>query len=218
LQHVTLFNSTTLSADNFQDYGNEVQSPAGYVATDHAVPTSNGLLIEGYPDAISGSIGGVTGGSGDVGDSADVVSSSGGFDVCFSMSSGSWQNVHLVLFSWPADNDWNEGENDFFEGNPQDMEINVHEIGSDPAENVWQGSWPAGLANGTHLISARWDTVNGYRFYLDDTLIGTAAISSTVKTPTTPHHLSIQMQDTTESSTSTETATIYWMASYGTGD
>jgi hypothetical protein len=131
------------------------------------------------------------------------------------MSSGNWQDVHLVIISWPSDNNWNEGENDFFEGNPQDLAINVHEIGSNPATNVWQGSWPSSLATGTHDISARWDPVNGYRFYLDGSLVGTASISSSVTTPTTSHHLSIQMQDTSEASTSTETATIYWTASYG---
>jgi hypothetical protein len=211
LQQVVSFIGSSLPSQ-WDDYGNEIQQPAGYVAADHAVfVPGGGLEIEGYPDPISGSVGGVTGGSGDI--SFDVANS-GGFDVCLNMSSGSWQNVHLVVISWPVDNNWNEGENDFFEGNPQSMQINVHEIGSNPATNVWQGSWPAALASGTHVISSRWDPINGYRFYLDGTLIGTAPISSSVTTPTTGHQLSIQMQDTTES-TSKETATIYWAAAYG---
>jgi hypothetical protein len=212
LQQVVSFTGPSLPSQ-WLDYGNEIQQPAGYVAADHAVfVPSTGLEIEGYPDPISGSVGGVTGGSGDI--SFDVANS-GGFDVCLSLSSGNWQNVHLVVISWPVDNNWDEGENDFFEGNPQSMQINVHEIGSNPATNVWQGSWPQALATGTHVISARWDPINGYRFYLDGTLVGTAPISSSVTTPTTGHQLSIQMQDTTESSTSTETATIYWAAAYG---
>jgi hypothetical protein len=221
LQQVVNFTGSTLPSV-WDDYGNEVQQPAGYVAASHAVfVPGTGLEIKGYPDSISGNVGGVTGGSGDIWGSGSTdatnegVANSGGFDVCFSMSSGNWQDVHLVIISWPSDNNWNEGENDFFEGNPQDLAINVHEIGSNPATNVWQGSWPSSLATGTHDISARWDPVNGYRFYLDGSLVGTASISSSVTTPTTSHHLSIQMQDTSEASTSTETATIYWTASYG---
>ncbi len=213
LSQVENFSGTTLPSV-WRDYGNEVQQPSGYVAADHAVfVPGTGFELQGYPDSISGNIGGVTGGSGAV---LTYVPSSGGYDVCFSMSSGNWQDVHLVLISWPTDNNWNEGENDFFEGNPQDMEINVHEIGSSPQTNVWQGTWPSTLGNGSpHLISTRWDPINGYRFYLDGTLVATAPISSTVTTPTTSHFLSMQMQDMDEASTSTETATIHWTASYG---
>ncbi len=121
----------------------------------------------------------------------------------------------MVIISWPADNNWNEGELDFFEGNPQSLQINVHEIGSNPAANVWQGYWPSSLASGIHLISARWDPIHGYRFYLDKVLVATAPISGSVTTPTTSHFLSMQMQDMTESGTNTETATVYWTASYG---
>jgi hypothetical protein len=131
------------------------------------------------------------------------------------MTAGNWQNVHIVIISWPADDVPAEGELDFFEGNPQDLGIFVHEIGPSPGTNVYAGYWPAALATGTHLISARWDPVNGYRFYLDGTLVDSAPISSSITTPTTGHHLSIQMQDIYEDSTSTETATIYWTASYG---
>ena len=207
LEEVTNFMGGALPG-NLTDYGNLELPPAGFIASSHLVPTSNGLEIKGYPDSNPG----VTGAGFNL---ADQVPSSGGFDVCFSMSAGNWQNVHLVLISWPADQNWGEGENDFFEGNPQDMQINVHQIGSDPADNVWQGFWPPSLASGVHIVSARWDPVNGYRYYLDGKLVATAPISSTVTTPTTPHYLAIQMQDTTESSTSSETATIYWTARYG---
>jgi hypothetical protein len=132
------------------------------------------------------------------------------------MSTGDWQKVHLVLISWPDDENWDDGENDIFEGNPQSMQINIHEIGSSPSTNVYRGMWPSPLSNGQpHLISSRWDPINGYRFYLDGALVATAPVSSTVKVPTVGHHLCIQMQDTTESSTSDETATMYWMATYG---
>jgi hypothetical protein len=212
LQDFEDFSGTSLPSV-WRDYGNGIQQPSGYVAASHLVLIPGvGTEIQGYPDPISGSIGGVTGGSGAV---LSIVDSSGGYDVCFSMSSGNWQNVHLVLISWPLDNNWDEGENDFFEGNPQDMQINIHEIGTNPATNVWQGHWPASLASGVHLVSTRWDPVNGYRFYLDGTLVGTAVPSSSVKVPTTQHFLSMQMQDMTEASTSTETATVYWTASYG---
>jgi hypothetical protein len=193
---------------NLTDYGDLELPPAGWIASSHLVPTANGLEVKGYPDSNPG----VTGAGFNLN---DEVPSSGGFDVCFSMSPGDWQNVHLVLISWPADQNWGEGENDFFEGNPQDMEINVHQIGNDPADNVWQGLWPSALTSGVHVVSARWDPVNGYRYYLDGKLVATAPISSTVTTPTTPHYLAIQMQDTTEASTSSETATIYWTARYG---
>jgi hypothetical protein len=212
LSQVVSFTGSTLPSQ-WDDYGNEVQQPAGYVAASHAVfVPGTGLELKGYPDSISGSVGGVTAASGDV---SIPVASSGGYDVCFSMSAGSWQNVHLVIISWPVDNNWNEGENDFFEGNPQGMGINVHEIGSSPATNVWQGSWPSALSSGTHVISSRWDPINGYRFYLDGTLVATAPVGGAVTTPTTAHQLSIQMQDTTESSTSSESTTVYWVASYG---
>jgi hypothetical protein len=216
LQQVMPLNGISLAADDFQDYGNEVQKPAGYVARTHVIPGIGGLVIDGYPDAISGTVGGVTGGSGDIGGSGNLVSTSGGFDICFSMSKGDWQHVHLVLISWPSNNVWADGENDFFEGNPQSMQINLHQIGPNPATNVYRGYWPSGLADGgIHLLSTRWDPTNGYRFYLDGTLAATAPVSATVATPTVPHHLVLQMQDTTESSTSIESATFYWMASYG---
>ena len=212
LQDVENFSGSSLPSV-WRDYGNGIQQPSGYVAASHVVLIPGvGTEIQGYPDPVSGSIGGVTGGSGAV---LMLVNNSGGYDVCFSMSSGNWQNVHLVLKSWPTDNNWDEGENDFFEGNPQSMQINVHEIGSSPATNVWQGNWPASLASGVHLISARWDPVNGYRFYLDGSLVATAAPTSSIQTPTTQHFLSMQIQDMTEQSTSTETATIYWTAAYG---
>lgn len=212
LQAAQNFSGASIPSD-WADYGNGIQQPSGYVAASHVVLIPGvGTEIQGYPDPVSGSIRGVTGGSGAV---LSLVNSSGGYDVCFSMSSGNWQNVHIVLISWPDDNNWGDGENDFFEGNPQSMQINIHEIGNNPSVNVWQGTWPAALASGVHLVSARWDPINGYRFYLDDVLVGTAAPSSTVKTPTVPHFLSMQMQDMTEASTSTETATIYWTASYG---
>jgi hypothetical protein len=212
LQQVVNFTGSTLPSQ-WQDYGNGIQQPAGAIAASHAVfVPGTGLELQSYTDPVSGSVGGVTSGSGDV----DIpVATSGGYDVCFTMSSGNWQNVHLVVISWPTDNNWNEGENDFFEGNPQGMGINVHEIGSSPATNVWQGNWPSSLASGTHVISSRWDPINGYRFYLDGTLVATAPVGGSVTTPTTSHHISIQMQDTSESSTSSESTTIYWVASYG---
>jgi hypothetical protein len=187
------------------------------LADSHLVPTVNGLKEEGYPDPISGSVGGVTGAGFNL---TDAVPSSGGFDVCFSMSAGNWQNVHLIIISWPVDQVWGDGELDFFEGNPQDMGINVHEIGDDPSNTTYQGFWPASLASGVHVVSARWDPVNGYRFYLDGKLVQTLPIGTNygggpITTPTVPHTLSIQMQDTTESSTSSETATVYWTARYG---
>ncbi len=197
----------------WSDYGNEVQQPSGYVAASHLVLVpGSGTQFQGYPDAISGNVGGVTGASGAV---LTYVPSSGGYDVCFSMTQGNWQNVHMVIISWPSDNNWNEGELDFFEGNPQSLQINIHEIGPNPATNVWQGHWPSSLASGIHLISARWDPVHGYRFYLDGALVATAPISSSVTTPTTSHFLSMQMQDMTENGTNSETATVYWTASYG---
>lgn len=211
LEQVTSFAGGKIPG-NLVDYGDLVLPPSGYIASSHLVPTANGLEIEGYPDSISGSVGGVTGAGFNL---SDTVPSSGGFDVCFSMSSGNWQNVHLVLISWPADNNWNEGENDFFEGNPQDMAINVHQIGSDPGDTVWSGTWPSSLASGIHVLSARWDPVNGYRYYLDGQLVATAPVSATGGTPSTPHYLAIQMQDMTQSSTSSESATIYWTARYG---
>jgi hypothetical protein len=226
LQHVTVFDGTTFAADNFLDYGNIVQPPAGYVAKSHAIPTADGLVIKGYIDPISLThippIKGVTGGSGEVIlNSGDTISTSGGFDVCFSMSNGNisnggWQNVHLVLISWPNDNVWNDGENDFFEGSPQNMAINVHEIGPQPSKFFPVGQWPSSLANGApHDISARWDPVNGYRYYLDGSLVATLHVGGGITTPIKPHHLAIQMQDITETSTNDETATFYWMATYG---
>jgi hypothetical protein len=211
LEQVTSFETNTIPA-NVVDYGDLILPPSGYIASSHLVPTSGGLEIEGHPDPISGSVGGVTGAGFNL---SDTVPSSGGFDVCFSMSAGNWQNVHLVLSSWPADSNWSEGENDFFEGNPGDMEINVHQIGNDPTDSVWSGNWPSALGTGAHVISARWDPVNGYRYYLDGQLVATAPISASVRTPTTPHKLAIQMQDMTQSSTSSESATIYWTARYG---
>jgi hypothetical protein len=214
LQQVVSFTGSTLPSQ-WQDYGNEVQAPAGYVAADHAVfVPGNGLELKGYVDPISGSVGGVTGASGDVNIN---VANSGGFDVCLSMSSGNWQNVQLVVISWPTDNVWAEGENDILgsQGTNGPVTIFVHNIGSDPANNAYYGTWPSSVLTGTHDISARWDPVNGYRYYLDGTLIATAPIGGNVQAPTTPHHFAIQLQDLGENSTSTETATMYWVASYG---
>jgi len=214
LQQVVSFTGSTLPSQ-WQDYGNEVQAPAGYVAADHAVfVPGGGLELEGYVDPISGSVGGVTGASGDV---AINVANSGGFDVCLSMSAGNWQQVQLVVISWPSDNVWGEGENDILgsQGTNGPVTIFVHNIGSDPANNAWYGTWPSSVLTGTHDISARWDPINGYRYYLDGTLIGTAPIGGNVQAPTTPHHFAIQMQDLGQDSTSTETATMYWVASYG---
>jgi hypothetical protein len=124
----------------------------------------------------------------------------------------------LVVISWPVDNNWDEGENDILgaggTGNGA-ATIFVHNIGSDPANNAYAGTWPDTVLTGTHVISARWDPVNGYRYYLDGTLIATAPIGGDVVAPTTPHQFAIQLQDLGEDSTSSETATMYWVASYG---
>jgi hypothetical protein len=210
LQQVTTFKGASFPA-NMEQYGDAVLAPGGYIATSHLVLTGSALEVQGYVDPVSGSVGGVTGAGFDL---SEPVADSGGFDVCVSLSSGDWGGVHLVLISWPADNTWGEGENDFFEGNPATPDINVHEIGSSPQTNVWQGTWPAAVGAGAHVVGARWDPADGYLFYLDGTLIGTGAPSATVKVPTTPHHLAIQMQDIGENSTAAVTATIYWTARY----
>ena len=214
LQQVVSFTGSSLPSQ-WADYGNEVQAPAGYVAADHAVfVPGTGLELKGYVDPISGSVGGVTGASGDVG--IDVANS-GGFDVCLSMSGGNWQDTQLVVISWPSDNVWGEGENDILgaQGTNGPPTIFVHNIGSDPANNAWYGTWPTSVLTGIHDIGARWDPVNGYRYYLDGTLIATAPIGGDVVAPTTPHHFAIQLQDLGEDSTFAETATMYWVASFG---
>ncbi len=214
LQKVVSFTGPTIPSE-WQDYGNEVQAPSGYVAASHAVfIPGTGLELQGYVDPISGSVGGVTGASGDV--NIDVANS-GGFDVCISMTSGNWQNVQLVIISWPSDNVWGEGENDIFDGGGTGgpAYIYVHNIGSNPANNAYISTWPSSSLTGTHVISSRWDPVNGYRFYLDGTLVDTAPIGGDVVAPTTAHHFAIQMQDLGQNSTGSETATMYWVASYG---
>jgi len=214
LQQVVSFTGSSLPSQ-WQDYGNEIQAPSGYVAANHAVfVPGGGLQLKGYVDSISGSVGGVTGASGDV---AITVASSGGFDACVSMTGGNWQSTQLVIISWPNDNVWGEGENDIFDGGGTGgpAYIYVHEIGSNPANNTYIGTWPNSSLSGAHNISSRWDPVRGYRFYLDGTLIASAPISSSVKTPTTPHHFAIQLQDMGQNSTNPETATLYWVASYG---
>jgi hypothetical protein len=214
LQQVVSFTGSSLPSQ-WADYGNEVQAPGGYVAADHAVfIPGTGLELKGYTDSISGSVKGVTGASGDVGIN---VASSGGFDVCITMTSGNWQDTQLVIISWPSDNNWDEGENDIFDGGGTGgpAYIYVHNIGSDPANNAYIGTWPNSVLTGTHIIGARWDPVNGYRYYLDGTLVATASIGGNVVAPTTAHHFAIQLQDLGEDSTTSETATMYWVASYG---
>jgi len=214
LQQVVSFTGSTLPSQ-WADYGNEVQAPAGYVAASHAVfVPGTGLELKGYVDPISGSVGGVTGASGDV---WLPVANSGGFDVCLSMSAGDYQDTQLVVISWPDDNNWDEGENDILgsQGTNGPVTIFVHNIGSDPANNAWYGTWPSSVLTGVHDIGARWDPVNGYRYYLDGTLIATAPIGGNVQAPTTSHHFAIQLQDLGEDSTNSETVTMYWVASFG---
>ena len=131
------------------------------------------------------------------------------------MTSGDWQNVQLVVISWPSDNNWDEGENDIFDGGGDWAAIFVHNIGSDPANNAYIGSWPNSILAGTHDISARWDPVNGYRYYLDGVLDTNPPPDTYKATPTTAHHFAIQLQDVPEDSTNPESATMYWVASYG---
>jgi len=214
LLQVANFTGSTLPSQ-WADYGNEVQAPAGYVAASHAVfVPGTGLELKGYVDPISGSVGGVTGASGDV---WLPVASSGGFDVCLSMSAGDYQDTQLVVISWPDDNNWGEGENDILgsQGTNGPVTIFVHNIGSDPANNAWYGTWPSSVLTGVHDIGARWDPINGYRYYLDGTLIATAPIGGNVQAPTTSHHFAIQLQDLGEDSTNSETVTMYWVASFG---
>jgi hypothetical protein len=219
LIHTTTFTGSTFPSD-FNTYGYGVQQPGGYIAANHDVLMGNYLQVQGYPDPNNpGLLAAGYHPTGVVGAGFDLstpVPSSGGFDVCMSMTTNNWQNVHLVLISWPTDNNWNEGENDFFEGNPQSMQVNVHEIGSSPATNVYQSNWPSALGNGNiHLLSARWDPSNGYTFYLDGTKFATSGTSSSITVPTTPHHLSIQMQDIPQNSSATVSANVYWAAAYG---
>ena len=214
LIHTTTFTGLSFPS-NFQSYGNGVQSPGGYIMSSHDVLTGSYLQVQGYND------GGYSSAVGAGFDLSDQVPSSGGFDICMSLSTNYWgapgSDMHIVLISWPVDNVWGEGENDIFEGNIVSPQINVHEIGSNPSVNVYQGSWGSSNLNDgkPHLFSARWDPINGYTFWLDNkTKIG----QSNAQTPTTAHHLSIQMQDLCEctsiSKSSMVTANIYWTAAY----
>lgn len=221
LSSVTQFSGKKSLSDftNFQSYGYGVQKPAGYIADNHFLYKNNRLYIRGYPDPYNKvlnptgkkKIPGVVGAGFDLNNNID---GSGGIDVCFAMTVASWQKVHLVILAWPIDQQAVEGEVDIFEGNPQFLVLHVHQIGGDPTKNAATRAWPASLAApGPHLISARWDPTDGYNFYSDGKFV-TNVPTSVASTPTTPHHLSIQMQDMPLRETSSQVATIYWAATY----
>lgn len=229
----TVFNQATDNGSlpsNFQNYGNDQGNQlggGGFISGSNIDLTSNNLQLNGV---YSGTTNPKVSPRGVIGAGFDLnnnVTTSGGFDVCFAVNKSNWQNVNLVLISWPTDRTWSEGEIDFAEGNPQGMDINIHPVGCSDTnpppkgkvfcgDNVYRHAWPAGLVNGgVHVVGVRYDSHNGYRFYLDRTLFAQVPLSNTVKLPTGAHHLSIQLQDTSASSTSSgETATIYWAAAY----
>lgn len=220
LIHTTVFKGSSFPT-NLQSYGTGSASPYGYYEQSHLVMTGNYLAIKGYPDSSSGYGGDVTAGF----DLSNQVPSSGGFDVCMTLSTGSWQNgkyqVNMVGNSWPADNSWGEGENDFFEGSPASAGINIHGIGcgNSCGTAVYHAEWPSvSISDGQpHLYSARWDPVHGYTFFLDGTSFNYQGnlVQSNYTTPTTPHHLSLQMQDSCNCNSVPVEADIYWAAAYG---
>lgn len=222
LTNVTPFRGSTYPYQNFQDYGYREMGGGGFIATNHHSLVNNTLIMKGYPDPNNTGLAhaGYNNVPGAVGSGFDLkkayVANSGGFDVCFSMSQVNWQGVHLAILSWPTSDNWDEGETDIFEGNPQVMKMFIHPITTSPNKTaVFRRFWPASLSKGIHMVSGRWDSVHGYSFYLDGALVANAPLSKTIKPTTTPHHLSIQMQDLKENSSSSEYATIYWAATYG---
>ncbi|HUC95477.1 MAG TPA: prepilin-type N-terminal cleavage/methylation domain-containing protein [Candidatus Saccharimonadia bacterium] len=232
LLKTTTFKGSTPS--NLQSYGNNgggQMGGGGYISGSNLVMKGSYLQVQGNYSGTtnpSSTPRGVIGAGFDL--NPPPVSSSGGFDVCMSLSTNTWgRDLNLVLLSWPAlPGSWSDGENDFFEGNPQDVlagykTINVHAVGcnaSDPrssnycGHNVYQNSWPTTLADGQpHVVSARWNPSQGYSFSLDGTQFASSGPSIT--TPIVPHQLSIQLQDTCTCNTSDVYANIYWAAAYG---
>lgn len=228
----------------FYNYGNGIRSPRGWMAQNHIVFTKKGLVIQNYPDPYNKYLYGTKTDAppnkpipGDVGAGFDLGSPTqsvvdGGFDICFSMSAGNWQNVELLLIAWPSDGHFSEGEIDIFEGNPQTLYMHIHEIAQetqptcncktcqDPRCNAYNGVWPKALATpGPHLIAARWyqtSTGSGaYDFYLDGKLAISVPVGGNVSMVTMPHLLSIGTRDTNVHSKNRSAATIYWVASYG---
>lgn len=248
----TVFNKTVSSGESiksvypqFGNYGDESASPYGYYLTTHLDFTGKYLAIKGYPDNNASDYSGVVGAGFSINN--PLIADSGGFDFCMSLSNGPWANngnssdkdgVNMVVISWPTEG-WQYGENDSFEGNPQSPAINIHAIGCNPNDSKAPNScslpaygedkWPVSVVSDgqPHLYSVRWNPSDGYNYYLDDpTLSSTGLIAnSNHPTPTTPHQISLQMQDSScvqggtygsalKCNTVTVEADIYWVAMY----
>jgi hypothetical protein len=209
------------SQDGYHNYGAsgpEVLAPGGWVEASHIVTTSNALEELGYTDPAHP---GVTGAGMNVGN--DVVKSYGGYTFCFSLSGSNWQDVVLVLIAYPADDLQQEGEIDVVGGTPQGEGMYVGKVGgcngaSVACNVVWQSTWPASIESGMHEATVLWNPTTGDSFYLDGNLVATAAPSSTVGIPSTPHVPTMQIQDQEEDSSvpasSPLTASLYWLATY----
>ena len=209
------------SQDGYHIYGAtgpEVLAPGGWVEASHVVTTSNALEELGYTDP---AYPGVTGAGLSINN--DVVNSYGGYTFCFSLSGSNWQDVVVVLIAWPADNAQQEGEIDVVGGTPQGEGMYVEKVGdcngaSIPCSVVWQSTWPTSIETGVHEATVLWNPKTGDSFYLDGNLVATAAPSSAVGIPSTPHVPTMQIQDQEENASvpasSPLTASLYWIATY----
>ena len=209
------------SQDGYHIYGAtgpEVLAPGGWVEASHVVTTSNALEELGYTDP---AYPGVTGAGLSINN--DVVNSYGGYTFCFSLSGSNWQDVVVVLIAWPADNAQQEGEIDVVGGTPQGEGMYVEKVGdcngaSIPCSVVWQSTWPTSIETGVHEATVLWNPKTGDSFYLDGNLVATAAPSSAVGIPSTPHVPTMQIQDQEENASvpasSPLTASLYWVATY----
>lgn len=224
-------NGTTLSKDipDFEPY------PAANLNGEGWIEPANDVMEGSYLEMLGNKYGsnpGITGSGWDL--APEVPASdedgyaSGGFDVCVALTNNDWQNVVFVLDGWPYNNDWSDGELDFFDGTPQSPTVFVHGITPEnPESNCGSGAFPTSLTtqgiNTPVLISVRWNNTTGYQFYINDpTLSGSPAINipigstgqCTVEAPTEGKQLSFEMQDFGLNSTDPVQANVYWAAAY----